>query len=92
MAGPLAALGVARPVDRGHGETIYKQACVPCHGESGAGGHGGGPSLIAGQTADKIISVTSTGKNNMPAFAATYSPDDMRDIAAYIIDGLAKKK
>ena len=47
---------------------------------------------IADQTADKIISVTSTGKNNMPPFAATYSPDDMRDIAAYIIDGLAKKK
>jgi quinohemoprotein ethanol dehydrogenase len=99
MAGPTAASGTerssadhARAVDRGHGETIYKQACVPCHGESGAGGHGGGPSLIAGQTAEKIVSVTSTGKNNMPAFAATYSPDDMRDIAAYIIDGLARKQ
>jgi mono/diheme cytochrome c family protein len=62
---------------------------VPCHGEAGAGGHGGGPSLIAGQTVDKIISITSTGKNNMPPFAATYSPDDLRDVADYITGKLA---
>jgi alcohol dehydrogenase (cytochrome c) len=86
-----APAAAARAVDRAHGEAIYKQACVPCHGESGAGGHGGGPSLIAGQTAEKIVSVTSTGKNNMPSFSGTYSPDDLRDIAAYIVDGLAKQ-
>jgi mono/diheme cytochrome c family protein len=62
---------------------------VPCHGESGAGGHGGGPSLIAGQATDKIISITASGKNNMPAFAANYTADDMRDIADYITQGLA---
>jgi mono/diheme cytochrome c family protein len=86
-----AAAGAAQRVDRAHGEALYKQACVPCHGESGAGGHGGGPSLIAGQTAEKIISITSTGKNNMPSFSGTYSPDDLRDIAAYIVEGLAKR-
>ena len=81
--------GAARPIDRANGEKIYKAACVPCHGEAGAGGHGGGPSLIAGQTPDKIISITATGKNNMPSFAATYSVDDLRDIADYITRGLA---
>jgi mono/diheme cytochrome c family protein len=86
-----ASGGAVRPVSRERGEQIYKQACVPCHGESGAGGHGGGPSLIARQNVDKIISVTSAGKNNMPSFSGTYSPEDMRDIASYIIDGLAKK-
>jgi alcohol dehydrogenase (cytochrome c) len=89
LAAPPAA-SAARALDRAHGEVLYKQACVPCHGESGAGGHGGGPSLIAGQTADKIISVTGSGKNNMPSFSGTYSADDLRDIAAYIVDGLAK--
>jgi len=90
--GPGAAAASGRPLSRDNGEKIYKGACLPCHGESGEGGHGGGPSLIAGQTPDKIISVTSAGKNNMPSFAATYSADDLRDIASYIVDGLAKKK
>jgi len=86
---PAAAAGSVRPLNRDNGEKIYKAACVPCHGEAGAGGHGGGPSLIAGQTADKIISVTATGKNNMPSFAATYSADDLRDVADYITGKLA---
>jgi mono/diheme cytochrome c family protein len=46
---------------------------------------------VAGQTTEKIISVTSAGKNNMPSFSGTYSPDDLKDIASYIVDGLAKK-
>jgi alcohol dehydrogenase (cytochrome c) len=94
-AGPPAATTAGasmRPPNAANGEKIYRGACLPCHGETGEGGHGGGPSLIAGQTPDKIVSVTSTGKNNMPSFAATYSTDDMRDIASYIVDGLAKKK
>jgi mono/diheme cytochrome c family protein len=91
VRGPAAggAAGSARPINRANGEKIYKAACVPCHGEAGAGGHGGGPSLIAGQTVDKIISVTATGKNNMPSFAATYSIDDLRDVADYITGKLA---
>jgi mono/diheme cytochrome c family protein len=94
-AAPPAAVGSSgtpRAVNRGNGEKIYKAACLPCHGEAGEGGHGGGPSLITGQSSDKIISVTSTGKNNMPAFAGTFSVDDLRDVASYIVDGLAQKK
>jgi quinohemoprotein ethanol dehydrogenase len=94
-AGPgpgVGAGGAARPISRANGEKIYKAACVPCHGETGAGGHGGGPSLIAGQDIDKLISITAAGKNNMPAFAATYSMDDLRDVADYIANGLAAAK
>jgi mono/diheme cytochrome c family protein len=79
-------------VNRANGEKLYKSACLPCHGESGEGGHGGGPSVVAGQTPDAIISISSTGKNNMPSFAATLSEDDLRDLASYIVDGLAKQK
>ncbi|HXR41925.1 MAG TPA: c-type cytochrome, partial [Acidothermaceae bacterium] len=84
--------GTARPVNRANGERLYKSACLPCHGESGEGGHGGGPSIIAGQTSDKIVSISTTGKNNMPSFAATLSTDDIRDIASYVVDGLQKQK
>jgi mono/diheme cytochrome c family protein len=91
-ANPVAAAGAARPVNRANGERLYKSACLPCHGESGEGGHGGGPSVVAGQTSDKVISISTTGKNNMPSFAATLSADDIRDIASYIVDGLQKQK
>src|ERR1051325_9264086 len=30
---------ISRAANSAHGEQLYKQACVPCHGESGAGGH-----------------------------------------------------
>jgi quinohemoprotein ethanol dehydrogenase len=86
------AAGATRPANRANGEKLYKSACLPCHGESGEGGHGGGPSVVAGQTTDNIVSISTTGKNNMPSFAATLSGDDLRDIASYIVDGLAKQK
>jgi alcohol dehydrogenase (cytochrome c) len=78
-----------RAISAAHGERIYKQACVPCHGQTGAGGHGGGPSLIAGQDPDNVAAIASTGRNNMPSFAAIYSSEDLRDVAAYIVDELA---
>ncbi len=97
-AGPggAAAAGgpaVARhPLDLVNGGKIYQNACVPCHGVSGEGGHGGGPTLVTGLNEAKIESLTTAGRNNMPAFAATYSPDDIRDVARFILDELAKKK
>jgi quinohemoprotein ethanol dehydrogenase len=87
---PPAAAMPPRALDVDNGARIYKTACVPCHGENGRGGHGGGPPLVGrGLDSAKIISVTSTGRNNMPAFAATYSADDLRDISGYILGPLA---
>ena len=37
-----------RPIDVERGRQIYAEACVACHGEAGDGGHGGGPTLVAG--------------------------------------------
>jgi alcohol dehydrogenase (cytochrome c) len=94
-AQPVAAQAPAPPsraLDVNNGARLYKNACVPCHGAGGEGGHGGGPTLIAGLNAEKIAAVTSAGRNNMPAFSATYSSDDIRDIAAYVLGVLAKKQ
>jgi mono/diheme cytochrome c family protein len=90
--GAAAPGGAARPVSRENGERLYKSACLPCHGESGQGGHGGGPSIVAGQTSEQIVSISTTGKNNMPSFAATLSGDDIRDIASYVTEGLQKQR
>jgi alcohol dehydrogenase (cytochrome c) len=90
--GPLAALRAAeaaRPADVANGERIYREACLPCHGLGGEGGEGGGASLVATQNADDIVAVTASGRSNMPAFANSYSANELRDVARYIIDVLA---
>jgi mono/diheme cytochrome c family protein len=65
---------------------------VPCHGATGEGGEGGGASLVKGLTAQSILSTATTGKNNMPSFTSSYSPDEINDVATYIVDVLAKAK
>ena len=97
-AGPTTATAPApapandRPPSRENGAKIYRSACVPCHGATGEGGHGGGPTLINGLTVEKIVSVTSAGRNNMPGFGTTYSVAELNDVAAFIRDDLAKRQ
>jgi len=91
-AAPAAAPAPARPVDVANGEKLYGQGCVACHGEDGGGGHGGGPSLLKGQTADAMIPVIAAGRNGMPAYAAVYPADQIRDIAGFITEKLQKAK
>jgi quinohemoprotein ethanol dehydrogenase len=73
-----------RTANAQNGGNIYRAACVPCHGEAGTGGQGGGPSLVKGQSHDAILMTASTGKNNMPAFKSVYTPDELNDVTAYI--------
>jgi mono/diheme cytochrome c family protein len=65
---------------------------VFCHGAEGAGGQGGGPSLLAFPPS-YIAATATTGKGTaMPAFGAVYSADQLRDIAGYISTTLAAGK
>jgi mono/diheme cytochrome c family protein len=81
-----------RAVNVANGESLYKQGCIACHGEDGGGGHGGGPSLLKGQTADAMQAVITTGRNGMPAYGQVYSQDQIADIAGYIVQTLQKAK
>jgi mono/diheme cytochrome c family protein len=81
-----------RPPNPDNGAKIYKAACVPCHGATGEGGEGGGAPLVNGLNREGILSTTTTGKNNMPSFTSSYSPDELNDVATYITDVLAKHK
>jgi glucose dehydrogenase len=87
----VAVAALSSAVDIGAGELIYKNACLACHGESGAGGHGGGPTLLNNLTSDHIRLITTTGRNNMPTFRSVYSAEQIRDAAEFIIQRLAKK-
>jgi alcohol dehydrogenase (cytochrome c) len=70
--------------DPAAGKTVYDTACVPCHGEQGEGGHGGGKALTAAVNPDLIIQIVSEGRNAMPPLGATLSGAEIRDVAAYV--------
>jgi alcohol dehydrogenase (cytochrome c) len=81
----------ARPANADNGAMIYREACLPCHGFSGEGGEGGGKSLVeGGLTTDVIMAVTANGRNNMPAFANSYSANELRDVALYVAEVLGR--
>jgi quinohemoprotein ethanol dehydrogenase len=84
------APAAARPVDVEHGRQLYAEACVACHGEGGDGGHGGGPTLVGGLPLEAILAVSQAGRNTMPAFGRAYSEADLKDVASYIVEVLAR--
>ena len=88
-AAPAAPV-LTRPANVDAGAKIYKAACLPCHGSTGEGGEGGGAPLVNGLSRESILATATTGKNNMPAFTSSYTPDELNDVAAYIADVLAK--
>jgi len=90
-AGAGAAAAPQPMPDAAHGRTLYLEACQACHGVDGAGGQGGGPTLIEGLSAESIVAITRNGQNTMPGFGTAYTPGDLRDIAAYIIEELAPR-
>jgi alcohol dehydrogenase (cytochrome c) len=87
--GGAAAAGPTRAADLASGETIYKAACLACHGEKGTGGHGGGPTLIGKLDATQIRVVTTMGRNNMPTFRDIYDANQILDVSEYIVQKLA---
>jgi alcohol dehydrogenase (cytochrome c) len=84
------APGAAAPGNADAGATVYTTACLACHGEQGEGGHGGGPTLQAMGNATVVLQVVSEGRNAMPAMAGTLTPEQIRDVAAYVSQRLAK--
>jgi mono/diheme cytochrome c family protein len=75
------AQGTADPAA---GKLVYDTACVFCHGERGEGGHGGGKALATATNADLILQIVSEGRNAMPPLGASLTPQQVRDVAAYV--------
>jgi mono/diheme cytochrome c family protein len=73
------------------GQEVYAQACVVCHGEDGQGGHGGGAPLVALKDLAATIQTVTAGRNNMPPFNASFTPEQIRDVSAYVVQGLARR-
>ncbi|HEU4619498.1 MAG TPA: PQQ-binding-like beta-propeller repeat protein [Gammaproteobacteria bacterium] len=84
-----AAVGAAP--NAAAGKAVFERTCVPCHGEDGLGGHGGGAPLDQIADAEAAITTITGGLNNMPAFGGALSDEEIRDVAAYIVTDLFPK-
>jgi alcohol dehydrogenase (cytochrome c) len=89
-AAPAAvAVPEGRTADLAHGRELYMQACLPCHGVDGSGGHNGAAPLTAALEMGAILTTATNGRNAMPAFGPVYTVEDLHDVAGFIRGELA---
>ncbi|HLF09801.1 MAG TPA: PQQ-binding-like beta-propeller repeat protein, partial [Gammaproteobacteria bacterium] len=78
-----------RTADLAHGRELYMQTCIVCHGDDGKGGqHGGGAQLTTALTLQDIMNTVGNGRNDMPAFGRVYRPEELHDVATFILEEL----
>ena len=81
-----ARAGAANLVE---GKRIFTQACAVCHGDDGKGGHTGGAPLDRVRDLAAAIQTVTQGRNNMPPFRSAFTPEQIRDVSAYVVETLA---
>lgn len=86
MRFPRAAQGKA---DLADGAKVYQSACAACHGPNGEGGHGGGPPFKSVGSLAAVVQQITEGGTNMPALGNSLSPEQIRDVAAHVVQRLA---
>jgi alcohol dehydrogenase (cytochrome c) len=69
------------------GADIYRQACLPCHGPDGKGGHGGGAPLDKAKDLASVVLTIREGRKNMPPFGAALTAAQIQAVAAFIVEG-----
>ncbi len=77
-----------RAADVVNGEKIYRSVCVYCHGDHGQGGEGGGKAISPTLGIDGVAAVLRAGRNQMPAFGASMTADQLKDVAAFVHERL----
>ncbi len=89
-AGLMATAGIAQaqPIGNVEAGRDKSQACIACHGETGASDNSAFP-MLAGQHADYLLHALQAYKSGdrqnaiMNGQAAGLSENDMRDLAAF---------
>jgi alcohol dehydrogenase (cytochrome c) len=74
------------------GQRLFKQTCAICHGDDGKGGHTGGAPLDKIADFDAAMQTVTNGRNNMPPFRSAFTPEQIRDVSAYVVVTLARSK
>ena len=87
-AAATAGAPARRVANLAAGQRLYEQACVVCHGADGKGGHGAAPSLAALTDLAAMMRTVTAGRNDMPPFGATFTPEQIRDVSTYVLERL----
>jgi len=87
-AAPPAA--AAAPSSTTSGAQLFQQACLPCHGADGKGGHGGGAPLNKMTDVSLVMQTVREGRKNMPPFGAAFSPEQIQAVSNYVVGELFK--
>jgi alcohol dehydrogenase (cytochrome c) len=90
LAPPAAATTSTRAPDLAEGKRIFTTNCAVCHGDDGKGGHTGGAPLDKVRDLDAAIATVTNGRNNMPPFRGAFTPEQIRDVSVYVVEGLAR--
>ncbi len=69
------------------GADIYRQACLPCHGPDGKGGHGGGAPLEKAKDLASVVLTIREGRKNMPPFGAALTAEQIQAVGAFVVEG-----
>jgi mono/diheme cytochrome c family protein len=70
------------------GESVFAENCSVCHGTDGHGGSGG-PDLRTmplAKTEEGAIGQVTNGGGGMPAFQGQLSPEEIEDVASYVVE------
>jgi alcohol dehydrogenase (cytochrome c) len=90
VVAPPAAAAAAAPAPNSLGSAgadIYRQACLPCHGPDGKGGHGGGASLEMAKDLAVVVPTIRDGRKTMPPFGVALSPEQIQAVAKFVVEG-----
>ena len=71
------------PADAAAGQVVYESTCQFCHGLDGTGGQNA-PAFLARVADMDVASVVGEGRNAMPKFNATLTPQQILDVSAYV--------
>ena len=81
----LTQLDLERTPNLVRGEEIYTTVCTACHGPMGEGGHLGVPFKKELAVVDIVVTARSgVDGTSMPAFGASFSVEELHDVASYI--------
>jgi mono/diheme cytochrome c family protein len=70
------------------GKRLFTTNCAACHGDDGKGGHTGGAPLDKIRDLDAAIATVTNGRNLMPSFRSAFTPEQIRDVSAYVVETL----
>ena len=75
------------PASAANGATVFAVNCSICHGANGTGGNSG-PDLTAlpdAKETTKVVQQVTNGGGGMPAFQSSLTPQQIVDVAAFVV-------